>query len=133
MSDSCPPESEMSNSCPPESEMSDSCPPECGKVRYGKINEKTGKLEKKRCKKHKEKDDVGLPPPWKKRWLYAKKIVRERGYILEETETTWIEGTTAKGRDFIPRMSCPEGHLVTGTSINNFVNHTNGCPECAGL
>ena len=80
---------------------------ECEEIsKYGKVNEETGFFEKKRCKKHKEKDDKGNAPPWKKRYFNFNKICEKRGYELIISEKEWIIGTTEEGCKFKPPMRC---------------------------
>ena len=100
--------------------------------KYGKVNEQTGMFEKIRCNKHKEKDDKGIPPPWKKRPDDFKKICEKREYKLVTNKEEWEVGTTEKGQKFKPIMICKEGHTVAGTCINDFVTNNASCFECNG-
>ena len=68
--------------------------------------------------------------PWSKRYEEFKKLCNDNGYELLITEEEWIEGTKNEGKYFKPKMRCPNGHEVTGTDINGFVNSGNRCFTC---
>ena len=100
-------------------------------ARYGKVDNSTGMFEKKHCKSHKKDGEKGHPPKWNKRYPDFLTILRLIFYTLEITEEEWIEGTNKEGCYFKPKMKCPEGHEVTGTSIDSFVRGTR-CSTCSG-
>ena len=52
-----------------------------------------------------------------------------RGELIT-TEEKWIKN--ASSLNYKPEMECPEGHIVTNTSIANFVNHNRNCYTCKG-
>ena len=98
-------------------------------ARYGKVNEETGMFEQKHCKTHKQTGETGQPPDWKKRYNDFKKICSSKNYKLITTEEEWIRNASL---NYKPKMLCLQGHIVTNTSIANFVNHNRKCYICNG-
>ena len=69
--------------------------------------------------------------PWSKRMQeFIDVHCTPRNYELLSTEEEWIEGTKKYGNNFKPRMLCPNGHVVTNTSINSLTNG-HGCIKCS--
>ena len=104
------------------------------KARYGKVNKETGRFEKQHCKNHKHDGEKGNSPKWKYRYQDFVTICVScvgGAYKLITTEKEWIEGTKESGQYFKPKLLCPEGHSVTGTTIQHFLE-AHGCSKCAG-
>ena len=52
------------------------------------------------------------------------------GWVLVTNETIWIDETKKDGNNFKPKMRCPNGHVVTNTSIDSFTRGK-GCIQCS--
>ena len=99
--------------------------------KYGKINDSTGRFEKKHCKAHKQEGEKGNAPPWSKRYENIITILRLASFILNISKEEWIVGTEKDGTKFKPRMTCPEGHTLENTTIGKFVSGRR-CSICSG-
>ena len=75
--------------------------------------------------------ECNVSKPWNERYDEFKKICENREYELLTTIEEWEVDTSEKRCDFKPIMICKEGHTVTGTCINSYVNGNRGCPICS--
>ena len=101
-------------------------------AKYGFINEETGWLEKKHCKKHIIKGEKSNYPPWKNNYNIFTKMLLHINYKLITNEKEWEIGTNENGKEFKPIMICKEGHEVNNTSIDSFANTGSRCITCVG-